>query len=422
MACAMLASIAQVPAMAAETMNDADAAALNLADTSAAESAAPSAPRPWKFFVQDAMREGAYRDAPSSLRNQASLGLIYQQSFGSSVGVKFSGRFDRFDPLSSAAASTRDETTIREAYATWNITPLANADAGRIDVRNGAGFGYNPTDYFKAGAVDIDVSPDPQSRRTNRLGTVGVRAQRLWDSGSVQMLFSPRLASRSEPGNPYASSDFQRTNGVNRWLFVGTQRVSATVQPQMLVYGEEGQQPQVGVNVSAVLARPLVAYAEWSGGRHASLAGEAAGQHDDAFRARSAVGASWTTPLDLTLIAEFQHSGAGSTPSQWRALQSGNTAAWGTAVQSSVTAQELPTRYGGFLMGIWRNAGMRRLDASGFMQLDQGGGKQVWLELRRHFDRFDVALQLQKQSGPSWDRYGAMRESRSVQVQAQFFE
>jgi hypothetical protein len=408
-------------ARADESMSDADAAALSLADTEPDKPAAPVA-RPWKFFVQDAVRESGYRDQPSSLRNQASLDLIWQQTLTPDFAAKFSGRFDRFDPLSPAAAPSRDETTIREAYATWNVSPVSSVDAGRVEERQGAAFGYNPTDFFKAGAVNMDVSPDPESRRTNRLGTAAVRAQRVWDGGSAQVLYSPRLTGYSAPGNPYASSDWQRTNGANRGLLVVSQRVSATVQPQMLLYGEEKQDPQIGFNVSVVPASSVVAYAEWAGGRRASLIGRATGQDGKAFRASSAVGASWTTPFDLTFIAEAQTNGAGSTPDQWRSLQANNMAGWGTAVQASVSAQELPTRYGAFFMANWRNAGMRRLDMSAFVQVDQGGGRQIWGELRRHFDRFDVALQVQKQSGPSWDRYGAMRESRSVQLLAQFFE
>ncbi|MEX3930929.1 hypothetical protein AB4Y32_03755 [Paraburkholderia phymatum] len=407
---------------AAKASAAADDAALNLADAVPAASAPSPAAHPWKFFVQDAVRESGYRDAPSSLRNQLSVDLLYQQAIVPSVSVNFSARFDRFDPLSSSAAPHRSESTIREAFASWSVTPLTGVDAGRINERLGAAVGYNPTDFFKAGAVNLDVSPDPESRRTNRLGTVGVRAQHLWDGGSAQFLFSPRLASYSAPGNPFASSDLKRTNGVNRWLFVGSQRVSASVQPQLLMYGEQGQSPQVGLNLSVVPASSVVAYAEWTGGRRASLIGRSTGVDDRAFRTSSAIGATWTTPLDLSITAELQSNGAGATPSQWRLLQSSDPRAWGGAVQTGVASQDLPTRHGAFVMAIWRNVGVRRLDLSAFVQADQGGGRQAWLELRRHYDRFDVALQLQRQGGPSWNRYGAMPESRSVQMVATFYE
>jgi hypothetical protein len=406
-----------------DAAESADAVALNLADTAAAAIPdVPAAARRWKFFVQDAVRESGYREASSSLRNQLSFDLLYQQAVVPTVGVNLSARFDSFDPLSPSAAPHRGESTIREAFVTWNATPVTGFDAGRVNQRLGAATGYNPTDFFRAGAVDLDVSPDPESRRTNRLGTVGVRAQHLWDSGSAQLLLSPRLASYSAPGNPYASSDLQRTNGVNRWMFVGSQRVSAAVQPQLVVYGEQGQTPQVGVNLSVTPASSVVAYAEWAGGRRSSLLGAATGADDRAFRASSAIGATWTTPLDLSFTAEFQSNGAGATPASWRDAQTGDPQGWSRAVQTGVAAQDLPTRHGAFFMAIWRNVGVRRLDLAGFVQADEGGGRQTWLELRRHFDRFDVALQLQHQRGPSWDRYGAMPEARSVQVLASFYK
>jgi hypothetical protein len=435
---AVLASCIQ-SAMATEALDDADAAALALGDAAlrpnqpsesdpAAAQAQPAAaqsdaasPRSWKVYIEDALRESGNRDAPSSLRNQASVDVIVQKELAPPIALKLSGRFDRYDPVSSSAPSTHSETTIREAYATWNISPVSSIDAGRVDERLGAAYGYNPTDFFKAGSVSADVSADPESRKTNRLGTVGVRAQHLWDGGSLQVLASPRLESYSEPGNPQASSDLQRTNGANRVLVKATQRLTENLQPQLLFLAEQGQSPQVGVNLSALATRSVTAYAEWTAGRSASLIGKATGQDDSAFRTRSAVGASWTTPLDLTFVAELQHNGAGATPAQLRSLQATNPAGWGAATQTASFAQELPTRYGGFLMATWRNAGMRRLDVSAYVQADQGGGRQIWAEARHHFDRADIALQLQKQSGPCWDRYGANHESRSVQVLAQVF-
>jgi hypothetical protein len=419
-----IAEAAQEPADNAASVEDADSAALDLADSvpPASQANSTNASRRWKFFVQDAIRESGYRDAPSSPRNQVSFDVLASPSITQSLSATLSARFDRFDPLSGNAAPHRDETTVREAFATWNVSPLTSLDGGRINERLGAGFGYNPTDFFQAGAVNVDVSPDPMSRRTNRLGTVALRAQQVWSGGSAQLLYSPRLSGYSEPGSPAASSGYQRTNGVNRYLFVGSQNVSASVQPQFIVYGEDRQSPQAGVNLSVSPANSLVAYLEWAAGRRASLLGRGLGVDDSAFRMSSAIGMTWTSSLDLSLTAELQRNGAGATPEQWRGTQARNPAAWGSALQTSVASQELPTRYGGFVMARWRNIGARRVDLSAFAQFDQGGGRQTWLELRRHFERVDVAVQLQAQNGPSWSRYGAMPESRSVQVLAAFYD
>ncbi|RQR42492.1 hypothetical protein DIE04_17400 [Burkholderia sp. Bp8994] len=398
----------------------ADAAALALADQPAAPPADTA--KPWKLNVQDALRTSRYRDGGEAGRNQLSIEFEYGQWLTPSFAAHFSMRFDRFDPLGTSRTSSRDVTLVKEAYASWRASPAFVVDAGRVNERLGAAIGYNPTDFFRAGAVSLDVPPDPDSRHTNRLGTVGLRAQQVWDSGSLAALLSPRLERRSLPGDPAASSDLQRTNGVDRWMLVASQRLTAAIQPQWIVYGESGQAPQFGQNLSVLLGNSVVAYLEWTGGYRRSLIARATGAADDrAFRTSSSVGATWTLPVDLSLTAEFQSNGGGANAAQWRSLQRANPLAWGRAVQTSIAAQELQTRHGVFVMAAWRNVGVRRLDLSGFVQADLGGGRQYWLELRRRFDRFDVALQWLHQGGPSWSRFGAMPESTSVQVLGIFY-
>ncbi|WP_374692779.1 hypothetical protein [Burkholderia sp. SCN-KJ] len=398
----------------------ADAAALALADQPAATPADTA--KPWKLNVQDALRTSRYRDGGEAGRNQLSIEFEYGQWLTPSFAAHFSMRFDRFDPLGTSRTSSRDVTLVKEAYASWRASPAFVVDAGRVNERLGAAIGYNPTDFFRAGAVSLDVPPDPDSRHTNRLGTVGLRAQQVWDSGSLAALLSPRLERRSLPGDPAASSDLRRTNGVDRWMLVASQRLTAAIQPQWIVYGESGQAPQFGQNLSVLLGNSVVAYLEWTGGYRRSLIARATGAADDrAFRTSSSVGATWTLPVDLSLTAEFQSNGGGANAAQWRSLQRANPLAWGRAVQTSIAAQELQTRHGVFVMAAWRNVGVRRLDLSGFVQADLGGGRQYWLELRRRFDRFDVALQWLHQGGPSWSRFGAMPESTSVQVLGIFY-
>ncbi|HHX4053442.1 TPA: hypothetical protein ACU967_000819 [Burkholderia contaminans] len=398
----------------------ADAAALDLADRPAAAPADTA--KPWKLDVQEALRASRYRDGGDAGRNQLSIEFEYGQWLTPTFAAHFSMRFDRFDPLATSRTSSRDVTLVKEAYASWRTTPTFVVDAGRVNERLGAAIGYNPTDFFRAGAVSLDVPPDPDSRHTNRLGTVALRAQQVWDTGSLSVLLSPRLERRSRPGDPAASSDLQRTNGVDRWMLVASQRLSAALQPQWIVYGESGQAPQFGQNLSVLLGNSVVAYVEWTGGYRRSLIARATdGAADSAFRTSSSAGVTWTLPVDLSLTAEFQSNGGGADAAQWRSLQHANAAAWGRAVQTSIAAQELQTRHGVFLMAAWRNIGVRRLDLSGFVQADLGGGRQYWLELRRRFDRFDVALQWLHQGGPSWSRFGAMPESSSVQVLGIFY-
>ncbi|WP_373558199.1 hypothetical protein [Burkholderia sp. HI2761] len=406
-------------ANAAEAADAADTAALDLADRSAPPQTASD--KPWKFDVQDAVRMSRYGAGDDAGRNQLSIEFEYGQWLTPSFAAHFSMRIDRFDSLWTSSTSARNVTLVKEAYASWRASPAFLVDVGRLNARLGAAIGYNPTDFFRAGAVSLDVPPDPDSRHANRLGTVGLRAQQVWASGSLALLLSPRLASRSVPGDSTAGSDLQRTNGVDRWMLVVSQRLNPAIQPQWVAYGESGRAPQFGQNLSLLLGNAVVAYIEWTGGYRPSLVARATGDTDRAFRASSSVGATWSLPIDLSLTAEFQSNGAGANAPRWRALRGANLNAWSEAVRTSVAAQELQTRHGWFLMAAWHNVGVRRLDLTGFVQADLGGGRQYWIELRRRFDRFDVALQWLKQGGPSWSRFGAMPESSSIQVLGIFY-
>ena len=73
----------------------------------------------------------------------------------------FADRLDmnRMDGISG----NRDINTLKEAYLSWQAQPDRVADLGRINARNGVALGYNPTDYFRAGALRSTVSIDPAS-------------------------------------------------------------------------------------------------------------------------------------------------------------------------------------------------------------------------------------------------------------------
>ena len=125
--------------------------------------------------------------------------------------------------------------------------------------------GYNPTDYFRTGANRSIVSIDPVSLKTRRQGSVMLRGQRLWDGGSLTALVSPKLA--SEPNDGAFDLDFGATNYDNRMLVAYSQRVGDSFTPQVLLFKEGAQSPQVGLNLTSVLGSAAVAYFEWSGGR-----------------------------------------------------------------------------------------------------------------------------------------------------------
>lgn len=133
-----------------------------------------------------------------------------------------SDRLDDVHPVESGSRSTLN--SLREAYVGWQEESGRLAfDIGRVNVRNGPGYGFNPTDYFRDGASRAVTTADPLALRENRLGTVMLRAQQLWDGGSVSLTLAPKLRDRASQ-EPF-SLDLGATNHADRAL------LSVSAQP-----------------------------------------------------------------------------------------------------------------------------------------------------------------------------------------------
>ncbi len=101
----------------------------------------------------------------------------------------FSDRLDLVD--SDGVPPGENLNTLREAYLSWARRDDQIFDLGRVNIRNGAAMGFNPTDWFKANALRAIVNPDPAVLRENRQGTVVLQAQQLWSEASLSAAFSP---------------------------------------------------------------------------------------------------------------------------------------------------------------------------------------------------------------------------------------
>ena len=97
---------------------------------------------------------------------------------------------------------------LREASMTWEALTQTYLEAGRINVRNGAALGFNPTDFFKTRTLVGQASLDPSVIRQNRLGTLMARAQMIWSGGSASVAYAPKVAHPSQiaPSDPAANN------------------------------------------------------------------------------------------------------------------------------------------------------------------------------------------------------------------------
>jgi len=387
-----------------------DLDALTLADK------APATPAQrelqWRLFVEGAGGAGKLRatdDDFSILRG--SLDFRLDAKLAEDWRVVFSDRIDLVN--GDGVPPGEDVNTLREAYVSWSRADNQMFDLGRVNIRNGAAMGFNPTDWFKANALRAIVNPDPAVLRENRQGTVVVQGQQLWEKASLTAALSPKLA-RSSDSATFALN-VGATNPENRYLLAGSYRFSEMLNPQALVYGGKDTPPQFGLNLSTLVGDSTVAYGEFTGGRGISLIAQAlALPEQQSSQQRAALGLTYTTGFNLSVTAEAQYSSAAPNENQWRALPA---TAQQQVLATAQSLQDLPTRSQLFFYSTWKDLLVRRFDMSGFLRQDlQTNSQALWLEGRYAWERVELALQWQLYAGSAGSLYYAVPEQQTIQL------
>ncbi len=392
--------------------------ALSLADK--APTAAPQAAQAWRVFVEGALGQTRIGGAdPRFETNRASLDVRFDANVAPGLRAVFSDRFDRLH--SNGRPGADDVNTLREAYLSWSRSDTQIIDLGRVNVRHGAAYGYNPTDYFKEGALRSIVSPDPKVLRENRQGTVVLQGQQLWSTGSLTATYSPRLSSR--PNASTFSLNVGATNPRNRWLLAGSTKFSDKFNSELLLYGGDDTRTQVGLNVSGLLGDAAVVFGEFSFGKGRSLVAQAL-QFDQTQRhqERASVGLTYTTALNLSLTAEAQYNSAAPDRKQWKALPGIDPSARLRVLGTQPVLQDLPVRNALFVYANWKDVLVRRLDLSAFVRRDsETHSRAQWLEARYHWDSAELFLQWQLYSGNAGSVYGSVPQRRAIELALRFY-
>ena len=389
-----------------------DADALALADSGSAQ--VPVASN-WRSFAEAAYGQSRPRSGAAIANNErTSLDLQFDQSFASGWRAIVADRLDVNWP--AQGADQRAINTLKEAYLSWQVQDDRILDLGRINARYGVATGYNPTDFFRTDAVRSMVSVDPTSLKTNRQGSVMLRGQTLWNGGSLTALVSPKLA--DQPSAIGLNPDWGATNGQSRWLLAASQKLTQDLNPQWLVSGGAGQLPRWGFNLTTLVGDASVAYVEWAGGRSRLQLPQALNQPGDtAFHNQLAVGASYTTENKLSLTLEYDYDGAALNQTQWNALMRGSPRVYGAYRNWTQAVQYLPTQKAAFLHIGWQDALIQHLDLSAMERLDVADRSRLsWLEARYHWERSELALQWQVNSGAPASDYGAAAQRRAWQL------
>jgi len=408
-----LAVVAALQQSVAVMAADAEADALNL------ESAPVTAPKGVKgttIFVEGAIGNASQRyQLPNVDLRRATFDLNYAARLSPNWRGVFSDRVDNIHPAGIGADSTVN--SLREAYVSWQPEGGNKVvEFGRINLRYGPAYGYNPTDFFRDGSLRTQTTADPFATRENRLGTVMLRGQRLWSEGSLSFAFSPKLEDR--PNADGWNLDLGSTNNRDRAvLALGTQ-FSQRVSSQMMVYKEQGASPALGASLTALLSDAATAHAEWSRSREPDLLSRAlALPAASATRNRFASGLTYTTMGRLSVTAEYQYNGFALAQSNWATLGATSAAIQVAYLTEAQRLQELAPRQAYLLYATQKGMGLKDLDLTAFLRVNMGDRSRLaWVELRHHWPNFDLAFQLQQNIGRINSEYGILPDRRVMQV------
>jgi hypothetical protein len=342
----------------------------------------------------------------------------------------------------------------REGAVSWEIFDSTYVDAGRINLKSGAALGFNPTDFFKTRAVVEPLSLDPSVLREDRLGTLMLRAQRIWTGGAMTAAFAPAVSQISpiySDGNlPALDPSFDRTNARARLLVKGSINVAADFSPELLVY-HEGDRTRFGLNITRGIGQNVVAYAEWSGGAEPSVIDDALAYGRDtrvlpagaprvlpddsaaAFREDLAVGGSLSTKPKLTLDVEYHFHQAGFDKRD----AEGWFMAHGDTSSASLVARELwfirsyaldrqdpLARHSLFARADWVDAFIRHLELTGFVNMDLYDGSSRTQIAADYFasSKWTVGVQVSLNVGGARSEFGSLPQRGSMLVKvARYF-
>ncbi len=323
----------------------------------------------------------------------------------------------------------------REGYFSWSAggRRLWFLDIGRINVRNGVAYAFNPTDFFRTEAVVDQISQDPAELRDDRLGTVMIRVQGFVAGSTLTALYAPRLYRRPLPlDQPVSSLDPQirRTNAASRAEFAVSRQLPYGIHLQVLAY-REGSRWAYGENLSAGLGVQTTAYVEWSGSRRSALPVEAmnyavrTGTFPDAvspvavslsktFVQEWATGLSYTSGEGINLTVEYDMSQLGLSSAQWREWFAVGTSGlqdeklW--YLRQYASAQQDPLYRQSLFIRVARDHWLvRDLSASAFCIFDMTGGSSLAQgELNyRLSSRLGIDMLVQHASGSRRSDFGS---------------
>ena len=392
--------------------DDADALALK----SAPESPQKGPDNPLRAYAEVAVGRMTQRyGLPAIKSHRLSLDLNWSARLSDLWRVALSDRLDNIDPAGAGLPSTLN--SLREAYASWQGESGQDlVEFGRINPRNGPAYGFNPTDYFRDGALRAVTTADPFALRENRLGTAMLRWQQLWSDGGVSLVVAPKLA--NAPSDASFSPSFGATNSRNRGLATWSAKVSDRASGQLLALADTDRGSQVGASLTGLLLDSTVLHFEWSRGRDDQLFNNVVyGTQQKATRNRVSTGLTFATSTRLSLTAEYEYNGFAPDRPAWDAAAPAGVAALGRYLLAAQARQDIASRQAWLLYASQKSAFWKGLDLTAMLRLNAGDHSRLaWIEARHHWPSFDGALQWQSTRGSALSQFGLIPVRQSLQL------
>ena len=374
--------------------------------------------RPLRMFAEAAAgsADQRYGLGTQSLQRM-SLDLQYGARLSADWRIVFSDRLDIVHP--KPANTDAAVNTLREAYVSWQEEAGQRAaEFGRISLRNGPGYGYNPTDFFRAGSQRAVTTVDPIALRDNRMGTVAARVQGTWTGGSLALALAPKLSSK--PSNDGFNPDLGATNDRHRAQLVWSQKLGEGVSGQLLMFKQDGQSLALGASATALLGEAVVAHAEWSTSREPTLIDRVNGSAAvPTIRAdRAVVGMTFSAPAATTVTAEYQYNGFALGGREWAAVAAGGgVPQLGAYLLKADERLDLAARRALLIYATKKNLGVKNLDLTALVRLNVDDDSYLaWVELRYQWAQAELALQWLQLQGNTLTEFGTVPTRRSVQL------
>lgn len=353
-----------------------------------------------KFFVEGAAGRASQRYGLGDRTvSRGSVDLRHAQRLSPALQATVSVRLDATQPQDERIGGT--VLSLREAYGGWqNNEATQLLEIGRINLREGPAYGYNPTDYFRGNALRTITSANPATLRENRLGTVMLRGQALWSKASMALVYAPELEDAASTKG--LSADLGATNDRQRALLTLNNRWSESVNTQLSFYKQAGLDWQTGASGSALLSDALVAHGEWSSG-----VAPRAGETEMKRRQRAAIGATYTTAGRLSVTAEWQYNGTAADRATYLTWRQQSPQLLPAYQLQSVALQDNASRQAWFFYVTQRDLGLKNLDLTALAKLNRSDNSRLaWLELRYRMSDVDLSLQLQHTDGEAGSEFG----------------